>query len=332
MDLGRLRPYITWIVLAVALLVPALASGSLYLLTTASIALVFMIYSEAWNFLAASGQGSLGHAAFFGLGAYASALIATGFGLPPILTCFLGGLFAGGIGLLIGLTCVRLKEWFLAMVTFGFAIIIQTLMVSQFASITGGWDGTAAPALVPSSVPFAPYVQYYIILAVLIGVLLLFRQLLRGRIGLAFAAIRENEVEARASGIDPVRYKLFAFGLSATISGIAGALEIHQFGYVTPEIFGVDISFWPIIYSISGGLGTLAGPIIGTVAVTALWEGLRGLGLTYARFVIVGVLLVLIVIFLPKGLVSLPEKYDEWKRRREGREERPPAASAQSPR
>ncbi len=84
----------------------------------------------------------------------------------------------------------------------------------------------------------------------LIGVLLLFRHLLRGRVGLAFAAIRENEVEARASGLDPVRYKLFAFGLSACVAGIAGALEIHQFGYVTPEVFGTDISFWPIIYSI----------------------------------------------------------------------------------
>lgn len=304
-----------------ALFVPAFVSGSQYLLTTASIALVFMIYSEAWNFLAASGQGSLGHAAFFGLGAYASALIATGFGLPPILTSLLGGLFAAGIGLLIGLTCVRLKEWFLAMVTFGFAIIIQTLMVSPFAGISGGWDGTAAPPLVPSSVPFAPYVQYYLILAVLIGVLLLFRHLLRGRVGLAFAAIRENEVEARASGLDPVPYKLFAFGLSACVAGVAGALEIHQFGYVTPEVFGTDISFWPIIYSIAGGLGTLAGPIVGTVAVTILWEGLRGLGLTYARFVIIGLMLILIVIFLPNGLVSLPRRLQEWRRRRDEEKE-----------
>ncbi len=318
MDLERFRPYVIWVVLVIALFVPALISGSLYLLTTASIALVFMIYSEAWNFLAASGQGSLGHAAFFGLGAYASALLASRFGLPPILTILLGGLFAAGIGLLIGLTCVRLKEWFLAMVTFGFAIIIQTLLVSQFAGISGGWDGTAAPPLVPSVVPFAPYVQYYLVLAVLIGVLLLFRHLLRGRVGLAFAAIRENEVEARASGLDPVRYKLFAFGLSACVAGIAGALEIHQFGYVTPEVFGTDISFWPIIYSIAGGLGTLAGPLIGTLAVTVLWEGLRGLGLTYARFVIVGVLLVLTVIFLPNGLISLPRRLRERRRRREG--------------
>ena len=321
MNLERFSSYLPWAALVVALLVPPLSSGSLYVLTTATIAVVFMIYAEAWNFLAASGQGSLGHAAFFGLGAYASALIASHFGLPPVLTVLLGGLFAAGIGLLIGLTCVRLKEWFLAMVTFGFAIIIQTLMVSQFAGISGGWDGTAAPPLVPSTVPFAPWVQYYLILAVLVLVLLAFRHLLAGRIGLAFAAIRENEVEARASGIDPVRYKLFAFCVSACVAGIAGALEIHQFGYVTPEVFGTDISFWPIIYSISGGLGTLAGPIVGTLAVTFLWEGLRGLELTYARFVLIGLLLVLVVIFLPNGLVSLPRRLREWRRERNGAEE-----------
>ena len=330
MVLERVRPHLPWVALAAAALVPLLASGNLYLLTTATIALVFMIYAEAWNFLAASGQGSLGHAAFFGLGAYASALTASRFGLPPVLTVLLGGLFAAGIGLLIGLTCVRLKEWFLAMVTFGFAIIIQTLMVSQFADLSGGWDGTAAPALVPSSVPFAPSVQYYLILAVLLVVLLVFRRLLGGRIGLAFAAIRENEVEARASGIDPVRYKLLAFGVSACVAGIAGALEIHQFGYVTPEVFGTDISFWPMIYSISGGLGTLAGPLAGTVAITLLWEGLRGLGLTHARFVLIGLLLILVVIFLPNGLVSLPGRVAAWRRRRGERDG--PEPTVQRPR
>jgi branched-chain amino acid transport system permease protein len=316
MDLDRFRPYLVWVALAVALLVPVFTSGSLYLLTTAAIALVFIIYSQAWNFLAASGQGSLGHAAFFGIGAYASALTASRLGLPPAMTVLLGGLFAAGIGLLIGLTCVRLKEWFLAMVTFGFAIIIQTLMVSPFAGISGGWDGTAAPALVPSSVPFAPWIQYYLILAFLIGVMLVFRHLLRGRVGLAFAAIRENEVEARASGLDPVPYKLFAFGLSACVAGVAGALEIHQFGYVTPEVFGTDISFWPIIYSISGGLMTLAGPVVGTIAITIVWDGLQTFGLTYGRFIIIGLLLILIIIFLPKGLISLPDRIREYRDKR----------------
>jgi branched-chain amino acid transport system permease protein len=104
--------------------------------------------------------------------------------------------------------------------------------------------------------------------------------------------------------------------ISAFVAGLAGALEIHYLGYITPEIFGVDISFWPIIYSISGGLGTLAGPIIGTVVITLLWDGLQSFGLTYARFIIIGVLLILIIIFLPKGLVSLPDRLQAIREKR----------------
>ncbi|HIH26417.1 MAG TPA: branched-chain amino acid ABC transporter permease [Methanoregulaceae archaeon] len=296
--------------LAVALLIPLLTAGNVYFLTVLIIMLIFILFSSAWNFLTYTGQGSLGHAAFFGIGGYISTLVAAGSGLSPYLTIFAGGGAAALVGLFIGVICVRLKEWFLAMVTFGFAIIIQVLVVSQFASATGGWDGISAPPLIPSSVPNYLMFEYYSILLIVILVILLFRYILNTRIGLAFSAIRENELEARAAGIDPVRYKLLAFMISAFFAGVAGALEIHYLGYITPEIFGIDISFWPIIYSISGGLGTLAGPIIGVVVITLLWDGLQTLGLTYARFIIIGILLILIIIFLPKGLISLPERLE----------------------
>lgn len=296
--------------LAVALLIPLVTAGNVYFLTVLIIMLIFILFSSAWNFLTYTGQGSLGHAAFFGIGGYISTLVAAGSGLSPYLTIFAGGGAAALVGLFIGVICVRLKEWFLAMVTFGFAIIIQVLVVSQFASATGGWDGISAPPLIPSSVPNYLMFEYYSILLIVILVILLFRYILNTRIGLAFSAIRENELEARAAGIDPVRYKLLAFMISAFFAGVAGALEIHYLGYITPEIFGIDISFWPIIYSISGGLGTLAGPIIGVVVITLLWDGLQTLGLTYARFIIIGILLILIIIFLPKGLISLPERLE----------------------
>lgn len=304
----KVRVYGTIFLLVLAVILPLISGMNLYLLTILVLMVIFIIYASSWNFLTYTGQGSLGHAAFFGLGGYASALIATASGLSPYITILIGGGAAALVGLFIGAICVRLKEWFLAMVTFGFAIIIQTLVVSQFASVSGGWDGIAAPRLVPSSVPNYQLIEYYSIVLIAIIVILLFWFILRSKIGLAFAAIRDNELEARAAGIDPVRYRLFAFLVSAYFSGVAGALEIHQLGYITPEIFGVDISFWPIIYSISGGLGTLAGPIIGTIVITLIWDGLQSLGLTYLRFVIIGLLLVLIIIFLPKGLISLPDR------------------------
>lgn len=306
------RQLLTAAFLVLAFLIPLVIGSNLYYLTILILMLIFIIYASAWNFLTFSGQGSLGHAAFFGIGGYAASLVAVKLGLPPLVTLLFGGCFAALIGVLIGLTCVRLREWFLAMVTFGFAVIIQTLIVSQLAPVTGGWDGFPVPKLVPTTIPGYLMIEYYLVLLIAIAVILIFRYLLQSRIGLALAAIRENEIEARAAGINPVPFKLFAFGVSAFVTGIAGSLEIFHFGYITPEIFGIDLSFWPIIYSITGGLGTLAGPIVGTIVVTLLWDGLNAIGLTYARFIIIGVLLVLIIIFLPRGLVSLP---DEIKKR-----------------
>lgn len=312
---------IQWVAAAAAIIV-ALAlpflGVSTYVLNVAVIILIFALFASAWNFLAYSGQASLGHAAFFGIGGYISVMAARNFGLPPFATIFIGGAIAALIGVLIGLTCVRLREWFLAMVTFGFAVIVQTLVVSSLAPVTGGWDGMPAPRLISGAGAATLLAEYYIIFFVtaisIAGIYLI----LRSRVGIALAAIRENELEARTAGVDPVKYKLFAFGVSTFIAGIAGALEIHHFGYVTPEVYGTEVSFWPVIYSILGGLGTIAGPIIGTIILTLFWDGLKDIGLTYERYIIVGAMLILAVIFLPKGLISLPERVKEWRRRRSG--------------
>jgi len=301
------------IIAAIALAVVApFLSGNLYLLNLLSLMMIFIIFASAWNLLAYSGQGSLGHAAFFGIGAYASTLIAVKSGISPYITIFLGAAVAAGIGILIGLTCVRLKEWFFAMVTFGFAIIVQTLTVSVLTPVTGGWDGIASSRFLSPDIPGYQLIEYYSILVITIASVVMIWYILKSRIGLAFSAIRENELEARASGVDPVRYRLLAFALSAYLAGVAGAIEIHHIGYITPEIFGVDLSFWPVTYVIFGGLGTLAGPVIGTIILTIIWEGLKMAGLTFSRYIIVGVLLILVIIFLPKGLVDLPDKVYKW--------------------
>ncbi len=305
--------------LVIAAALPFL-SDSMYILNLLTLMLIFIIFASAWNLLAFSGQGSLGHAAFFGIGAYASTLIAVQSGISPFVTIFLGAAVAAFIGILIGLTCVRLKEWFLAMVTFGFAIIVQTLTVSVFAPVTGGWDGIASPRLLSPSIPGYQLIEYYAILVITIASLAAIWYIMKSRIGLAFLAIRENELEARAAGVDPVRYRLLAFAMSAYLAGVAGALQIHHIGYLTPELYGVDNSFWPVIYVILGGLGTLAGPVIGTIVLTVIWEGLKTTGLTFGRYIIVGILLILTIIFLPKGLVNLPERVQAWWKAR-GRKE-----------
>jgi len=142
------------------------ATDNMFLLNLTVLMLIWIIFASAWNLLAYSGQGSLGHAAFFGIGAYASTLIAAKLGITPFITTFLGAAVAAGVGILIGLTCVRLKEWFLAMVTFGFAIIVQTLTVSVLAPVTGGWDGISSARLVSPSIPGYQLIEYYAILLI----------------------------------------------------------------------------------------------------------------------------------------------------------------------
>jgi branched-chain amino acid transport system permease protein len=316
---GNLVRYGILAVLGIAVVTPFL-SGNLYILNVLTLILIFIIFASAWNLLAYSGQGSLGHAAFFGIGAYASTLIAAKSGISPYVTIFLGAAVAAFIGILIGLTCVRLKEWFLAMVTFGFAIIVQTITVSFLTPITGGWDGIASPRLLSPDIPGYQLIEYYSILAITIACIVFIYYVIRSGVGLAFSAIRENELEARAAGVDPVKYRLLAFALSSYLAGVAGALEIHHIGYITPEIFGVDLSFWPVTYVIFGGLGTLAGPIVGTVVLTIIWDGLKLFGLTFGRYVIVGVLLILVIIFLPKGLVDIPSTIQKrWKQDTKGK-------------
>ncbi len=314
-EIDRMTKYGIIALLVISAAIPFI-TDSMFILNLLVLMLIFIIFASAWNLLAYSGQGSLGHAAFFGIGAYASTLIAAQSGISPFITIFLGAAVAAFIGILIGLTCVRLKEWFLAMVTFGFAIIVQTLTVSVLAPITGGWDGIASARLVSPSVPGYQLIEYYAILVITIASITAIWYIMKSRVGLAFLAIRENELEARAAGIDPVRYRLLAFAISAYIAGVAGALQIHHIGYLTPELYGVENSFWPVTYVILGGLGTLAGPVVGTVALTILWEALKATGITFGRYVIIGIVLILAIIFLPRGLVSLPGEVREWLKRR----------------
>src|SRR5512145_927973 len=182
-DIDRMTKYGIIAILVTSAAIP-FVTDSMFILNLLVLMLIFIIFASAWNLLAYSGQGSLGHAAFFGIGAYVSTLIAAGLGIPPFITIFVGAAVAAFIGILIGLTCVRLKEWFLAMVTFGFAIIVQTLTVSVLAPITGGWDGIASARLVSPSVPGYQLIEYYAILVITIASIMAIWYIMKLRVGL----------------------------------------------------------------------------------------------------------------------------------------------------
>jgi len=289
-----------------------------FLLHVLTLIAIFTIYASSWNLLASSGQGSLGHAAFLGIGGFVSSLLAINLGVPPIVGVFIGGAFSAGIGFLIGVTCVRLEAWFLAMVTFGFSVIAETL-VSQFDEISHGILGFRTPLLVPSGLPF-----YY--LAVLIGcssVIVMY--FIKSKIGLAFRAIHQNSAEAKMVGINTPKYKLYAFVISTFFAGISGALYAHFLRYISITVFAADNSFKPLMMSVIGGLGTIEGPIIGSVimvfidsllpnvdaflqaALSPIFPAVSNVGPSI-RLMGLGIFLVIIVIFLPKGVTSLLHK------------------------
>lgn len=283
--------------------------------------IVFSLYAASWNLLASSGQGSLGHAAFLGIGGFASALIAIRTGLPPIVGLFLGSLLSAGIGFLIGLACIRLKAWFLAMVTFGFSVIIVAIMV-QFDYAFGGVIGFPTPTIAPLSPTVLPF--YYAVLAIVSVSMLTIFFIMKSKLGLAFKAIHDNEVEAKMIGINTGKYRLLAFVISTFFAGLAGGLYAESTLFVQNSIFEPYNSFLPLIMSVIGGLGTMEGPIIGSVIIVSinsflpltdkylqvlgpLFPGVSNVG-PPLRMLGLGVFLILVVIFLPKGITSLLRK------------------------
>jgi branched-chain amino acid transport system permease protein len=301
------------IVIAVSVMIPFVIGD--FFLHVLTLIVISAIYASSWNLLATSGQGSLGHAAFLGIGGFTSALLAIKpLSVPPIIGIFVGGFLSAGIGFLIGLTCVRLKAWFLAMVTFGFAIIAETL-VSYFDYFTHGILGFAPPILVPTGLTF-----YYLALVFAgVSVVAIFF-IMRSKIGLAFRAIHQNQDESKMIGINIAKYKLYAFVISTFFAGLAGGLNVYFLRGVRVEIFAAGNSFEPLMMSVIGGLGTIEGPIIGSIILVTLDSFISDINNllpiingvhvgSYLYFLALGIFIVVVVIFLPKGVSSLLRKF-----------------------
>jgi branched-chain amino acid transport system permease protein len=302
------------LVIFIVILVLPLIIQDNFLIHVFTLMALFAIYASSWNLLATSGQGSLGHAAFLGIGGFTSSLLAIQpLNVPPIIGIFAGAFLSAGIGFLIGLTCVRLKAWFLAMVTFGFSVIAETL-ISYFDDFTHGTLGFRPPLLVPSGLPF-----YYMALlfATLTTLSIIF--IMRSKIGLAFKAIHQNQFEAQMIGINTAKYKLYAFIISTFLAGLAGGLYAHYIRYIRVSIFSASNSFEPLMMSVIGGLGTIEGPIFGSIILVLIDSFLPEIDQflpiihgvlvgPYIRFLGLGVFLVIVVIFFPKGISSLLHK------------------------
>ncbi|MDA3921719.1 MAG: branched-chain amino acid ABC transporter permease [Salinisphaera sp.] len=305
------------VIVLVGLAAVPLVVGNPYLLHLFIMSMVFALLALSWNLI--NGYGGIftfGHQAFFGLGAYTSALLAIHSGLSPWVTMWGGGVVAAAAGILIGLPVLRIRSVaHVAIVTLAFAEIVK-LIVSNLTDLTRGTLGLSGiPPFTAFSITGLGEVSfgagdgasyYYLAWALLSVTLVGLAWLVNSRTGLALKAIRDSEQAADSLGIRLVRYKMLAFVVSSFIAGVTGAFYAHYLHILTPEsAIGIHIMITILVITLIGGIGTVLGPVAGAFLVTFGLEELRVLG-DY-RLMIYGALLVIFVIFLPRGLARLGE-------------------------
>jgi len=313
--------------------------SSLYVLHILIMTGIFIIAAMSLNLLLGfTGQLSLGHVAFFGIGAYTSSLVSLGFevhllpdwqvGLeakPVWLGMLLGILLAGLCGWVIGRVSFKVRGAYFVIVTVSFAEVVRLVALNWVELTQGPMALNNIPVLrlgLPGWFEFAflrKPANYYLVLLVGVVAYLLIRRLVNSRAGRAMIALRENEALAASVGIDVTRYLVLATFVSAGIAGAAGALYAHYVRIVDPEVFSFIYTVTMVIMVITGGKGTLAGPIVGGLIFGLLPETLRAFSIQpEIQWVIYGVLMILIVYFLPQGIVPALGRWWQSRRERQG--------------
>jgi branched-chain amino acid transport system permease protein len=280
---------------AFLLLFPLLTQDA-YLLRIFTLTSIFAILAASWDLLSGyTGQLNFGHALFFGVGAYAAALLNKHAGIPPWGTIPLGALGAVLSGLIIGIPCLRLRGTYLALTTLAFPIILMGI-VFALPNITGGELGISGIARLAGS----RVANYYIAVVTMLGLCTIMWKVTDSNTGIIFHAIREDELAVRAAGINTTRYKLLAFCLSGFFAGVSGGLYAHFMRIAGPSTLEVSMSFQVVIWAIFGGIVTIYGPVGAVFILFPLLELLR-FWQEYRTLMFAGVVL-LILLYMPDGL------------------------------
>jgi branched-chain amino acid transport system permease protein len=250
-----------------------------------------------------SGQISLGHAGFFAIGAYASALLTQRLGLPFWLAIPVASALTTLVGALIALPALRLKNLYLAIATLGFGIVTQK-MIFEWRTLTGGGGGLQVPTPMLAGLSLADGARMTWVIAATLGVgTWAAYKLAQGRTGRALTMVRESETAAGCTGIHVARFKVIAFALSAFYTAVAGGLYANLVRYINPESFNVNMSIMFLAMIVIGGMGSVGGALLGAAFYVIVPEALRGF--KDAPGLIFGLSLMLVVILLPGGLASL---------------------------
>ncbi len=249
-----------------------------------------------------AGQISLGHGAFYGLGAYFSGVLTATYGVSPWISMVIAMVCTGGVACIIGIPTLRLRGHYLVMATLGFNIIVSIVLV-EWDAITGGPNGLPGiPLLAVGDFVFDSDREfYYLIWLFTFAAIILSTNLVYSRVGRALRAIHGGETAARTFGIDVRKYKVKVFVLSAVFASVAGSLYAHYITFISPKSFDFLYSIQVVVMVIVGGMGSIWGSLFGSIVMTLLSEALAVVG----RYNIIafGFILVLVLIFVPEGLV-----------------------------
>jgi branched-chain amino acid transport system permease protein len=252
----------------------------------------------------ATGQLSIGHAGFFAIGAYASSLLMIRLKLPFLVSAPAAALLTGLVGLLLGFPATRLRGPYLGIATMGFGMLVQQVL-QEWESMTGGRAGLTLPTLQIGPLTFnTDLSKYYLNWAVALIVIWLIRNILRSRVGDAWRALRDSEIAAQAIGISVPRYKAIAFAVSAFAAGLAGALYAPLIGFISYESFNLMLSVAFLSAVILGGPGSVIGSVLGAAYLALMPELLRGLD--QLQMIAYGLVMIVVMLFLPKGLMEIP--------------------------
>ncbi|WP_374724432.1 branched-chain amino acid ABC transporter permease [Calidifontibacillus erzurumensis] len=311
------QKYIIFALILVAVLFPLISQNN-YFIHILTLSYIWMIAVYGLNIVAGyTGYLSFSHAGFFAIGAYAQGLLTVKAGIAFWIAFALALIITTSLGFLVGLISLRTKEHFFAIYTLCVGYVIY-LLIDKWDSLTEGVRGLMG---IPNPGNIGPLsfasatAKYYLILAFLLLTILVNYRIVNSLMGRTFVAIRNSEQLALSLGISTTRNKLLAFVLSAFFAGLAGALYAGFIRFLGPEIGSITITFDLLIYLIVGGIGTLSGPIVGTLLIVLLSQNLQFL--EEYRMLIFGPILVLLILFSPRGLVGF---ISDWKLKiREGK-------------
>lgn len=323
------------IVLAFLVLIPFLGIQGGYLQTLGFLTFLYITLSTAWNILGGyAGQTSFGHATFYGLGAYTTCILALR-GVPILLTIPIAGVVASFYGFLWGYPCLRLRGQYFAIATIGVGEATRLLMLNlddliknnsllkgflQKGVLTGGATGLMLPT--PEDIRAYATGFYYGVMVLMFAALGVSWWVKKGKFGLGLFAINMDIDAAETVGVHTTRYKILALMLSAFMVGISGSIYAQYVFYIDPQtVFGFPMSIAMVLMPIIGGIGTLTGPILGAVVYIVVQDriltanlnlGFIKLSLSTLHLLVYGGLLVLIILFEPKGILGMHRRLNNW--------------------